>query len=682
MATKKKTPRDWYQDIVSARKEHFTEDRVRQMDKAMQFYRTGSADATFQNRFLSEMIDELGAQGMKINMVGAIVENFVSQIVPAEVKASSMPKRPGDVKKAENVQLLFNNDVIPNTNLNYWFDCAAQQAAITGDAFLKIGYVSNAKRGSVLDEDTARTTNPDYPDLVGGGFDVEDESQYRGESLWFQVIHSNNLVPSPGALSIHDADWISHRIRRLEDVAKSDVNYSKKARDKLRPITCSPTDGSGPNEYKHTAWTSAPEDVEEGRYVDVLEIFDYRNKQFYVISPGNLDDFLYEGDWPFPALEGYPITHLYFKRDPQSFFGIPMIQDITDLQEELNTVSAFMVESYKRSVPFTIVDENSVDDPAMQMLADALHEQFVRIPLGGQGAEKAFFRWPPSGHSFSPDVYGVRNMIMQAMMLITGMTDFMMGQSQKTKSATETAATIQGFTSRMRYKSKLFRWFLRDTLRKSYQILRTEMGADTEKWVRTVGADGFEMIPVTAEDLRAELDIDIDAEIFDDRTGDPVRQKLILDAMAPILQAPQLALLTQMDLSEIMRRYLKAIGEIDIDKIMPAKAKPKDPMMENMLMATGQEVNTHPIDDDMSHIDIHIQFQQAQEPGSGPFMLAEQHVKAHAEMLQVKQQLAQQRDQDLLGAALGGGNGSEAPSRRSTPNAGEQNARTQQVING
>lgn len=680
---KKKSPREWYQEIIEAREEHFTVDRVDEINRAMQLYRTGSAEATLHNRFLNEALEDVGADAVKINMTGAIIENFVSQIVPAEVKASVLPKRPGDVKKAENVQLLFNNDVIPNTAFNYWMDLAVQQAAITGDAFLKIGYVANAKRGSIFDEDEARRTNTEYPNLIGGGFLAEDEAQYRGDSLWFQVLSSKNVVPADGSLSIHDAPWIAIRIRRRFDVAKMDTNHSEKAREKLRPITCSPSESAQPNQYKHIAWTSEPEDVERGEYVDELEIYDFQNKQFYVISPGNLDDFLYQGDWPFDALEGYNLTHLYFKRDPQSFFGIPILNDISDLQQELNTVSGLMVEAYKRSVPFTIADSNAIDPTDMANFADAQLQQLVPIKLQGQELDKVFFPWPPSGHSFSPDIYGVRNMIMQAMMLITGMTDFTMGQSQKTKSATEVAATVQGFTSRMRYKSKLFQWFLRDTLKKSYQILRTEMGNDVQKWVRVAGEGGADMIPVTVEDLRAELDIDIDAEIFDDRTHDPVRQKLILDAMTPFFQAPQLAIAAKVDIVELLRRYLRAIGEKDIEKILPATAKPKDPTLENLLMANGQEVHVHPADDHFTHIDLHTQFNLSQPEGSGPRMLSDQHLKEHSEMIAVIQAMEQQRTKQLLGAAAGGGNGTgtEAPSRRSTPNAGEQQARSQQVTN-
>ena len=127
------SPEEWYQEILEAREQHFKKERIDRMNKAAQLFRSGSCESEFSNKFLEESLEELGAWGMKINMIHPIIENFVSQIVPEEIKASVLPKRPGGEKAAHNVQLLFNNDIIPNTEFNFHADRAAWNAAIFGE---------------------------------------------------------------------------------------------------------------------------------------------------------------------------------------------------------------------------------------------------------------------------------------------------------------------------------------------------------------------------------------------------------------------------------------------------------------------------------------------------------------------------------------------------------------------
>ena len=154
------TPETWYQEILEAREQHFKERRIDRMNQAMQLFRTGSFDP-------DDLLDDRRTRdqddaSMKINMVAAIIENFISQLVPAEIRSSVLPKRPNGEEKANNVQDWFNNDVFPNTNFNDHMDQAARVAAILGDSFVKVGYVQSAKRRSIFDEEEVRNTVPDH----------------------------------------------------------------------------------------------------------------------------------------------------------------------------------------------------------------------------------------------------------------------------------------------------------------------------------------------------------------------------------------------------------------------------------------------------------------------------------------------------------------------------------------
>ncbi len=661
------TPRQWHTEIVTARTEHHSEERLDRWRRALQLYRTGASESRLANRFLVEAVTDVGGDSLRVNLVAPIFENFVSSLYPDELKASILPKRPNGNDAAFNVQELFNNRLIPEARMSEEAEQAVWLAVILSDGFLKLGYVDAPKRRLSSDPEDL-LLGADDAIQIGGGFGFEGEAAYRGDLIWVQAVHPKNIIPAPGALSLEDTPYLIHKIRRRFEHVIRDPNYSPRARDRLKPMTF---DWETENPNRDPEMLTEPEEVPEGttEYIDLYEIYDYYNQEFRVIAEGNMEDFLREGPWPFQGLEGYPFAHLGFKNDPESFFHIPMVQDIADLQEELNTVSTLMLETLKRSVPFITYDKSKIDPKQLGTAGDADLMGFVGI----DGNAKEVFGTFPDRTTFSPDLYGVRNMIIQAMMLITGMTDFLMGQSQKTKSATEAAATSAGFTSRMKYRRKTLKRFLRDMLRKSYQITRHRM--TTDQWIRVVGATGAEMLSVTPEDVRQELDVDIAAEIFDDRMQDPVRLKLILDAMTPFMQTPDLMKLAGINPIEMMKRYLQAIGEKDFEKLQPVAREPVGADIENKLMETGQKVNVHPLDDDQTHMQAHIAAQDLVEDRL--HVLFQSHLTEHAKMLEAKIQMMQQQAQAAAQEAAG----PESPSRRSTPNAGEQQARTMQVAN-
>jgi hypothetical protein len=146
-----------------------------------------------------------------------------------------------------------------------------------------------------------------------------------------------------------------------------------------------------------------------------------------------------------------------------------------------------------------------------------------------------------------------------------------------------------------------------------------------------------------------------------------------------MLQNPQVLLMTGLNPVEMMRRYLQAIGEKNIEKLQPVSATPKEPNSENEAMLNGNAVNVHPLDDDITHLQSHMQAQL--EAPVERHILFEMHIKKHSEMMQMKQELIQQQAGVGGGTGGNGGPGIEAPSRRSTPNLGEQQARSQQVVN-
>lgn len=646
-------PSEWLQQIQDAKDIHYRDERIETWRMAAQYYRSGA----YAPR--KDIPHEYAPEdtSIHINVTQAIVENFIAALLPDAFKASVLPKRPGDEESARAVQDLFNFQLIPDTGLEEEVFKAVLHASIFGDGFLKLGYTAFPKQREGEDEFLAAGQ---HAIQLGGDMEFDDESVYRPDLVWFKAIFPWNIIPAPGSYGLTDAPWVAHRIRkRFDDVIKNN-NYDGRARGKLTPITDDQREEDHP--FADSERLTIREEGDEAQgpdYIDLYEIWDLHNQEFLVIAAGNPDLYLKQSKWPFPGLEGYPFEQIGFKPDPESFYHNSMIGDFADLQEELNVVSGLMNESLKRSTPFILYDKNAIDDREAEMIANADVYGIVGVNVNsGDPIDRAIGQFP-KGPSFSPDLYGVRNAIIQAILLVTGQADFLIGQSQKTKSATEVAASAQGHTARVRLKRRMFQRFFRNVLRKAYQITRHRMTRD--QWVRTVGAEGANMALVTPADVRKELDVDIDAEIMEDRAADPVRMKIVTDAMAPLLN-PQLMMVAGLNPVEMIKEYLRAVGVKNTDKLQPVSAKPKDPEVENLAMSEGMRMEPHPLDDDEAHMRTHIQGQGAAP--EGVHIIFQEHIRKHMENLQLKQQaMVQQVAQAAQGPTTGA---NESPSRTSS----------------
>lgn len=636
----------WWDRIQFDRKIAFEEDqrRVEQWDQALELYRYGT------KRFSA------ASSRLRVNVVQGVIDNIVSFLMPPEIRAAVYPVANGQEERAERVQGLLNNHVIPDGRLTEHAEAALQEANIFSDSFLKIGYIASARR-SVADEQSVEallSTAPGPPEQRGGDFGEQASQEFQGESLWFTVVKPWNLWAAAGSTRLEDSPYVIHKIRkRLEDVQDS-PQYPNG--NDLRPST--------DDEFERRVSRMKQENPEVD-YVDLYEIWNLRDQWFGVLAHGHTKVWAREpGDWPFPGLQEYPFAHLGFQRDPRGLYRIPLLSHIADLQEELNDVSTFMLETFKRSVPVTAYDKNRVDAKQAERLASAEIEEMVEVD---GDVSQAFTRFP-QGNTFSPDLYGIRNMVIQAMLLVTGQADFVIGQSQRTKSATEAGLQAQSLRGRMQRREATFHRFLADVLRKSYRILRSRM--TTERWIRMTGIGGARAVIVRPEDLaRDDLQVDVDVEPGEDRDRDPVRLRIVTDAMSLLIQSPEVAALAGVDLIELFRRYFKAIGVRNLDRLQPVGARPESPEDENAAMAQGHRVEVHPLDDDPAHIQRHLIAQNAADEQVQ--RIFQEHIQKHQQQLLLKV-----RSQ---GQAAGNGASGIIQERGATGAPGGEQARTQQA---
>jgi hypothetical protein len=642
---------------------------------ASEYYRTGASHPELRKAWAGEAYKSQGSSDFRVNVIQGLIENFVSAMVPQNIRARGLAKRHGGDKAARNVQDLFNNDFIPNSKLNEKIDKAVTQAAIYSDAFIKLGFTDLPRRR--FDGENDEILIDDESTLqLGAEMEDPDSTVDQAETPWYDVVMAPNVIPAPGAMALDESPWIAIKMRKRYSELLKNRNY--KNIDRVQPQMASKEDWEDHPHRESELLSGKEEGIEESGedYLDIYEIWHIEGGQLLAVAHGNHDFFIREQDWPHPGLEGYPLVQLQFKNDPEAFFGISMIQDVADLQDELNIASSYMLTAMKRAMPFNIYDKDRIDPKEVADMANAELGGFVGVETSANGLAGAVETFP-KGAAFSPDLYGVRNMIIQSILLVSGQSDFMIGQSQKTKSATEVAATSQGMTSRLGYKRKLLIRALSEILKKTYQISRTQI--TEERFIRTNGIPGANIVTVTPEDLKTELEIDLNAEMAETRGEDPVRLKITADAMAPFLDQA-LAQAAGIDLVAFAREYLRNAGVKNVDDLQPGSREPTDPEDENIILAEGIQVEPHPLDDDQEHILQHIAIQDGLPPTRQAVL--QEHIQLHLRNLQLKQQAIQQRNADLSaqGAATTGAN--EAPSRTSAASDnGNTQARSLQATN-
>ena len=502
---------------------------------AAEYYRSGASHPEVRKAWATEGYQELSEE-LRINVIQGLVENFVSSILPSEIRARGLAKRQGGDKEARKVQDLFNYDFIPNSKLDEKLDMSVHDGAIYSDSFVKIGFSELPRRRFEGPESNVMVDDGSAMQL-GGDMDSADSTVDQKETPWFDVIRPKNVIPAPGAMSLDESPWVAIKMRKRLSELQTNRNYTNI--DRVNPMTADKESWEENPNREIELLSEKEEGIEEDGedYLDIYEVWDLQGNMLYALAHGNYDFFIREQDWPHPGLEGYPIEHLKFKHDPESFFGISMIGDVADLQDELNITSSLMATAMKRAIPFFVYDKSAFGDKDVEAMANAQVYGFAGVETASGSPIGQHLDVFPKGASFSPDLYGVRNMIIQSIMLVSGQSDFMIGQSQKTKSATEVAATAQGMSSRLGYKKKLLLRFISNILKKTYQISRHSV--TEERTIRAMGLPGANVITVTPEEIRSEMEVDLDAQIAENLGDDPVRLKVMSDAMAPLLN-PQL----------------------------------------------------------------------------------------------------------------------------------------------
>lgn len=554
-----------------------------------------------------------------INITWAVIENFIPLMMSRMPTVQVLPERPSDVEEAPAHEHWINHtsDVMDllHACLQWLYDMF-----IFGNGFLKIGLTGIAATSLGPLYGQKRPRDPKKPvssDIQwGGDFADERDARYRSYTTSLHRISPANLWTPPGVTWLRDSPFLIHRFFRPVEEVKAAPFYENTGR--LRGTASYTPEGE-----------AVIEDQPEGsaaitQYVELWEKWDRRRGEVITFAAENPTDPIRVMPWPFPGLEEFPFEELKLHPIPGRFDGYSMVDLMCDHQLELNRARQFMLTHLMRSTKVLITGRGVFDKGNRQKLMQA--EAWAHIEANGT-LDPTKFKEFPEGPAFDGNVYNVNAILLEGIRLVTGLADFMLGATTKTKSATEASTMAEAVSARVGFKRVLFERALERLLQKVHTI---GMGALTqEQYIRITGPDGFRVVPFTPDQADVRVRIKIVPGSTVTPPEDAVQKSQMLTALNLVLNPIVLAS-TQPNLPLILSDTFRAIGFKDVERYFPLSQRPMPPDQENILLATGQRVRIHPQDDDLFHLQMHAIALVPQEYEA----LKQEHMQQHEQKLQ------------------------------------------------
>lgn len=147
---------------------------------------------------------------------------------------------------------------------------------------------------------------------------------------------------------------------------------------------------------------------------------------------------------------------------------------------------------------------------------------------------------------------------------------------------------------------RLERENLRELLRRVWEMDKRFLGPET--FFRVTEEDGGDVL--TKEDMQGEFDFDIGPVTAISNRSQKNQELAQAFALSAQMGIPQISV-------SLFRKILEKLGQHDIAKMLPSMkdiAPPMNPDDENILMLQGQDVDPHPMDNNIQHIARHEDF--------------------------------------------------------------------------
>ncbi len=599
-------------------------DHVELWQRMLSYYRNKYYDVDD----LTKLVDHKA----RVNYVFSTVRTIIPAVYFQNPYIMVQPRRmPEDSAGAHKLELAINY-YMRELDLKYQFRANVLDVLLFGTSVIKIGYSAEMDE---LDE------FPEDPELQGPMIEeaiIHDNristsfnEFIRKESPFAFRISPCDFVIDPDARTINEAAWCAHRtIQHLDIVRKNKWFHNTDGIHASSVVDADKYLSGSDSEDRKDQSDGAKEDFDR---VVIWEIWDKKSETVIWKTEDENENALRVESWPdLYQMDGFPFEVLQFEEDPERFWCIPMVAQIEDQVRCINEITSKQIDHIRRF--------NRKYEVTERFASNAENLEGLKNPADGAifkvtqiGADVA----PLTDAPLSPDIYQSLGEQRSELYEISGVSDYIRGQSSKSKTATESAIIAQNFNIRVLEKVDLLEDFVARVARKMIQVIKQY--TPENQMVAITGRTGNrEAAWLDHESVQAEVDIVVEAGSTQ-APNKEVMKKQSLDLYnllrADPLIEPKELIYQLLDTYEIKDpdAYFKEMGH-DPSEVAYAQ-------LENLVMMQGQPVQVLPQNEHETHIQVIQAFQndprwQQVPPAMQQTIL--QHAAEHQAALQQAQQ--------------------------------------------
>jgi hypothetical protein len=638
MPTEKETTECWMERIQTIHKER--KERERRWRENIAFdddERKHWGALSAHGRDSTADIDISDFHDIGFNLVRSNNKRIIPSIYFRDPQVFVTPRREGDVDNASIAQKLLNY-TIRQIGFKAQAKRCIKDALLTGMGIMKIGYDSEYFINQKSKKEDRKT--------------LENINVQPG-SIWnLRVSPFDFLIDAKATLlDLSDAEFVVHKyIKPLEDV-KAEKFY-KNTGNLLATGRFPPRESyEDPRQAEKMLYE---DQVDRREIVQLFEIWDRRNMEFIVMAMDH-EKPLHKGEWPW-ELEGFPFEVLTFDHTPDQLYPSTDVDNYINMQKSINLFLAIIMDHAERALPRIFT--KGVKEGDLAKLKSGLVDSVVDIGMNG-----TVIPWNPP--NLNPDIYNILSVLREFVTIQSGITEFQRGVVPKgARTATAASLISQGTQTRMSEMIDVEQDWMSNIFRKDLELMQQEYTIG--RVIPIVGNEpnAVEFLNVTKEQLKGEFDIVIEPFSATPRNKEMDRQQEIQYANLMMGAFQQI-----IDPTVLAKDLAKAFDKKNLTELLPVLKQrmqagpPKDPAVENLILASGSQVSPTINEDQAAHIAVHTAGADslAAQGGSEEVMFRfKEHIDAH-------NMLAQSQAQPAPGQGRPGPTGAMGPNLGAIP---------------
>lgn len=343
-----------------------------------------------------------------------------------------------------------------------------------------------------------------------------------------QRVSPFDMYVDPDATTLKDARWIAHRMYIPIEVARKKEEWSRSARERIKP--------TGMSEAKKN--TDITYDGEqrgsETEFAVVWEFYDLVNNKVSTFADG-CDSFLVK-----PAMVPYAFPHPFIfiqnYEVPDKFYPLGDVEVVLPLQMELALTRTQMINDRKRFRRMYMYREAEIGEDGVNAILSGDDNVMINVQGDRPFAELLA---PVATTGFTPEAYNQTAMILDDVNLATGVTEYQRGaMSEIRRTATEANMIQDGANARAADKLALIERGISKVA--SNMVALAQQFLTTDQVAKIVGEDGaVAWVPYSRDDIVGEFDFEVEAGSTQPQNESFRRQSALqmMDAMAPFVSA-------------------------------------------------------------------------------------------------------------------------------------------------